>query len=65
MHTFRTTIRTSFHNFYTCNYNIIMICSYYTCLIRDTAGQERFFTFTKQFFRGTQVCGNITILYVC
>ena len=22
---------------------------------RDTAGQERFYTFTKQFFRGTQV----------
>ena len=24
-------------------------------LQRDTAGQERFYTFTKQFFRGTQV----------
>ena len=25
-------------------------------LFRDTAGQERFHTFTKQFFRGAQVC---------
>ena len=27
----------------------------YVSVCRDTAGQERFHTFTKQFFRGTQV----------
>ena len=39
----------------------ITVPSVYVCLfvcahvLRDTAGEEKFFTFTKQFFRGAQV----------
>ncbi len=35
---------------------VIIIAEYRLILYnRDTAGQEKFHTFTKQFFRGTQV----------